>query len=277
MPAGSCPRGSLPDHRRPATSSTSSTPAGSRSTTSITTTAIWGRSRFPSLPIRGLVADPATATLFVAYGGPGGSAGTGSMLAYDLVSGRTLWRRNYSTGVDNIAITPNGRKIYMAVGEASEQQHVGDRRPGQRPDHGLDRGRLGPARDDRRARRQVRLSRRREHPVPRGRQHIDGPDREEGRAAVWARRPAVHDQRDPDAGVHDILELPWLSGQQHQDGKGALQRFSARVSVRRSSVRQHPRPRHLALPRRTSALPDRHAERVRACLRRQRPPASGPP
>jgi DNA-binding beta-propeller fold protein YncE len=74
---------------------------------------------FPDLPIRGLVADPATATLFVAYGGPGGSAGNGSMLAYDLVSGRTLWRRDYATGVDNIGITPNGRKIYMAVGEAS--------------------------------------------------------------------------------------------------------------------------------------------------------------
>ena len=78
-----------------------------------------GQIAFPSLPIRGLVADPATATLFVAYGGPGGSAGTGSMLAYDLVSGKTLWRRDYPTGVDNIAITPNGRKIYMAVGEAS--------------------------------------------------------------------------------------------------------------------------------------------------------------
>jgi DNA-binding beta-propeller fold protein YncE len=79
-----------------------------------------GRISFPSLPIRGLVADPGTATLFVAYGGPGGSAGTGSMLAYDLVSGRTLWRRDYRTGVDNIAITQNGRKIYMAVGEASD-------------------------------------------------------------------------------------------------------------------------------------------------------------
>ena len=78
-----------------------------------------GQIAFPNLPIRGLVAYPATGTLFVAYGGPGGSAGTGSMLAYNLVSGKTLWRRDYATGVDNIAITPNGRKIYMAVGEAS--------------------------------------------------------------------------------------------------------------------------------------------------------------
>jgi DNA-binding beta-propeller fold protein YncE len=78
-----------------------------------------GQIAFPALPIRGLVADPAKATLFVAYGSPGGSTGTGSMLAYDLVSGRTLWRRQYQTGVDNIGITPNGRKLYLAVGEAS--------------------------------------------------------------------------------------------------------------------------------------------------------------
>ena len=78
-----------------------------------------GQIAFPALPVRGLVADPASATLFVAYGGSGGSAGTGSMLAYDLVSGKTLWQRDYRTGVDNIAITPNCRTIYMAAGESS--------------------------------------------------------------------------------------------------------------------------------------------------------------
>jgi len=78
-----------------------------------------GQIDLPSLAVRGLVADPATSTLYISYGGSGGSAGTGSMLAYNLVSGKTLWQRAYQTGVDNIAITPNGRKIYMAVGEAS--------------------------------------------------------------------------------------------------------------------------------------------------------------
>jgi DNA-binding beta-propeller fold protein YncE len=78
-----------------------------------------GQIPFPNLPIRGLAVDPLSATLFVAYGGPGGSAGTGSMLAFNLVSGRTIWQRQYQTGVDNIAITPNGRAIYMATGEAS--------------------------------------------------------------------------------------------------------------------------------------------------------------
>ena len=78
-----------------------------------------GQITFPNLPVRGVVAYPATNMLYVAFGGSGGSAGTGSMLAYNLVSGKTRWRRDYQTGVDNIAITPNGRTIYMAVGESS--------------------------------------------------------------------------------------------------------------------------------------------------------------
>src|SRR5581483_324291 len=78
-----------------------------------------GHFNFPVSRIRGLVADPATGTLFGAYGGSGGSAGPGSMLAYNLVSGKTLWQRDYATGVDNIAITPNGRALFMAVGESS--------------------------------------------------------------------------------------------------------------------------------------------------------------
>jgi DNA-binding beta-propeller fold protein YncE len=78
-----------------------------------------GQIALRSLAVRGVVADPATNTLFVAYGGSGGFSGIGSMLAYNLVSGKSLWRRDYQTGVDNIAITPNGRAIYMAVGETS--------------------------------------------------------------------------------------------------------------------------------------------------------------
>ena len=41
------------------------------------------------------------------------------MLAYDLLRNRVIWQRSYSTGVDSIAITPNGRAIYMPVGESS--------------------------------------------------------------------------------------------------------------------------------------------------------------
>ena len=68
---------------------------------------------------RGVVADPRTARLYISYGGQGGAAGNGSMLAYDLVRDRVIWQKDYATGVDSIAITPNGKTIYMPVGESS--------------------------------------------------------------------------------------------------------------------------------------------------------------
>lgn len=68
---------------------------------------------------RGVVADPRTARLYISYGGQGDDSGHGSMLAYDLLRSRVIWQKDYDTGVDSIAITPNGKKIYMPVGEAS--------------------------------------------------------------------------------------------------------------------------------------------------------------
>ncbi len=67
---------------------------------------------------RGVVASPSTRRLYVSYGGQGGSSGTGSLLAYDLLRNRVIWVRHYHTGVDSMAITPNGRTIYMPQGEA---------------------------------------------------------------------------------------------------------------------------------------------------------------
>lgn len=69
---------------------------------------------------RGAVAHPATGMLYVTYGGQGGDSGTGSMLKYDLVRDRLVWRRDYDTGTDSIAITPDGKTIYMPAGEASD-------------------------------------------------------------------------------------------------------------------------------------------------------------
>ncbi len=67
--------------------------------------------------IRGVVASPPTHTLFISYGGDGGSNGTGSLLAYNLLSGRVLWTRRYATGIDSMAISPDGGRIYMPSGE----------------------------------------------------------------------------------------------------------------------------------------------------------------
>lgn len=67
--------------------------------------------------IHGVVASPRTGRLYIAYGQqkpPGGS-----LLAYDLRRGRTLWHRTYSFGIDSMAISPNGRWIYMPAGEAT--------------------------------------------------------------------------------------------------------------------------------------------------------------
>ncbi len=69
--------------------------------------------------IRGAVASPATHMLYVSYGGDGGVNGGGSILAYNLVSETTAWTHAYPEGVDSMAITPDGKTIYLPVGEAS--------------------------------------------------------------------------------------------------------------------------------------------------------------
>ena len=67
--------------------------------------------------LHGAVASPRTGRLYISYGQqmpPGGS-----LLAYDLRRGRVLWHRTYSFGIDSMAISPNGRRIYMPAGEAT--------------------------------------------------------------------------------------------------------------------------------------------------------------
>lgn len=67
--------------------------------------------------IHGVVASPRTARLYISYGlqGPPG----GSLLAYDLRRGRVVWQRTYRFGIDSMAISPNGRWIYMPAGEGT--------------------------------------------------------------------------------------------------------------------------------------------------------------
>jgi DNA-binding beta-propeller fold protein YncE len=70
--------------------------------------------------IRGVVASPPTHTLYISYGGDGGANGNGSMLAYDLVAQRVLWTRSYASGIDSMAISPDGLRIYMPTGELDQ-------------------------------------------------------------------------------------------------------------------------------------------------------------
>src|ERR1700730_7660634 len=67
--------------------------------------------------VRGVLASPATHTLYVSYGGDGGSNGNGSMLAYDLVRDRVLWQHSYSTGIHSMAVSPDASRLYMPTGE----------------------------------------------------------------------------------------------------------------------------------------------------------------
>jgi DNA-binding beta-propeller fold protein YncE len=69
--------------------------------------------------IRGAVASPATHMLYISHGGDGGGAGNGSLLAYDLVSQRVVWDKHYGRGIDSMAISPSGARIYMPDGELS--------------------------------------------------------------------------------------------------------------------------------------------------------------
>jgi DNA-binding beta-propeller fold protein YncE len=67
----------------------------------------------------GVVANPRTDRLYVTYGAQGGSAGNGSMVALDLRTEQVLWVDHYDHGIDSVAVTPNGRTLYLPVGELS--------------------------------------------------------------------------------------------------------------------------------------------------------------
>ena len=69
--------------------------------------------------VRGVVVSPSTHMLYLSYGGYAGPGSIGHLLAYNLLSGAVVYDRAYSRGVDNMAITPSGRTIYMPDGEDS--------------------------------------------------------------------------------------------------------------------------------------------------------------
>jgi hypothetical protein len=69
--------------------------------------------------IRGVAAAPGTHMLYIAYGGTGGSRGTGSLLKFDLLNDTVVWTRPFAFGVDSFAISPDGATIYMPDGENS--------------------------------------------------------------------------------------------------------------------------------------------------------------
>ena len=69
---------------------------------------------------RGVVASPTTHMLYISIGGDGGSTGTGGLLKYDLLTDTVVWTLNYAFGIDSMAITPDGKTIYMPDGGRSD-------------------------------------------------------------------------------------------------------------------------------------------------------------
>ena len=65
----------------------------------------------------GFVASPQAGMLYISFGNQGPPGG--SLLAYDLRRSRVVWRRDYRVGIDSMAISADGREIYMPAGEGS--------------------------------------------------------------------------------------------------------------------------------------------------------------
>jgi hypothetical protein len=69
--------------------------------------------------VRGVAASPRTHMLYISYGGDGGSHGNGSLLKYNLLTDQAVWAKTYNHGIDSMAISPDGKTIYMPDGELS--------------------------------------------------------------------------------------------------------------------------------------------------------------
>jgi DNA-binding beta-propeller fold protein YncE len=91
------------------------------------------RVRVPAFhAMRGVAVDARRAIVYASVGGNGGSRGNGAVVAYDLRGNRVLWRHAYDTGTDGLAITPDGRRLFVPVGEhtMSDVWHVVSARDG---------------------------------------------------------------------------------------------------------------------------------------------------
>ena len=78
------------------------------------------RRRIPEAhALRGVAVSPRTRRLYFSVGGNGGTSGTGSLVAYDLVRNRVLWLRHFRTGTDSLAVTPDGKTLFVPEGERS--------------------------------------------------------------------------------------------------------------------------------------------------------------
>ncbi|HEY3355590.1 MAG TPA: hypothetical protein VGQ83_20230 [Polyangia bacterium] len=72
--------------------------------------------------VRGVAVDVAGAKLYLSYGGDGTAScdhGRGSLLQVDLRTDAVTWTRTYDHGVDGLAVTPDGTRLYVPSGECA--------------------------------------------------------------------------------------------------------------------------------------------------------------
>ena len=77
--------------------------------------------RFDVNGLRGVAADAASRRLYVSFLGADETDGVGYLIAYDLVADKVLWRRSYEPSIDSMALTPDGRKMYMPCGRGARR------------------------------------------------------------------------------------------------------------------------------------------------------------
>jgi len=69
--------------------------------------------------IRGVAADLRTHMLYISHGGDGGGNGHGSLAKYDLLTNRVIWDVRYDRGVDSVAVSRDGSRLFLPDGELS--------------------------------------------------------------------------------------------------------------------------------------------------------------
>ncbi|HEY3727582.1 MAG TPA: hypothetical protein VGL51_10435 [Solirubrobacteraceae bacterium] len=69
--------------------------------------------------IRGVAADIRTHMLYISHGGDGDGNGSGSLAEFDLLTNRIVWDKHYGRGIDSLAVSRDGSRIYLPDGELS--------------------------------------------------------------------------------------------------------------------------------------------------------------
>jgi DNA-binding beta-propeller fold protein YncE len=74
--------------------------------------------------VKGVAAHAPTGMLYVSFGGDGGKNGNGSLLKFSLLDERVLWVKRYDHGIDSMAITVDGLRIFMPAGEEAKSSRT---------------------------------------------------------------------------------------------------------------------------------------------------------